>query len=212
MGSQEFERAIVELFRRLGYKVEGTPFSNDRGKDAIAWKDGKKYLIECKRYAENNDIGRRDLQIFMAAMHEEKAVSGFYINTGRFARTAAPYASENQIELYDRKRFAMLVNEAYPIPESAQNATVMCLECGLAVSLPVESSPTMGRCKNGHEVGNEIIESNFTVMEAVERPRCPKCGSQMKIVNGYRGAFWGCSQYPRCKSSQRVGRRYKHFR
>src|SRR5579871_4525146 len=63
MTPQQFENAIAELFRALGYRVEQTPYSNDGGKDAIAYKDGKKHLIECKRYAPNRSIGRRDLQI-----------------------------------------------------------------------------------------------------------------------------------------------------
>ncbi len=63
MAPLEFECAIAELFKRLGYEVIQTPFSNDGGKDAIARKDGKKYLIECKRYAPGNSIGRRDVNI-----------------------------------------------------------------------------------------------------------------------------------------------------
>lgn len=88
MTPQRFEASVAVLFRQLGYEVTQTPYSNDRGKDAIAWKDGKKYLIECKHYEAANVIGRRDLQIFVAAMKEENAEAGFYINTGRFAKTA----------------------------------------------------------------------------------------------------------------------------
>jgi HJR/Mrr/RecB family endonuclease len=208
MDSQEFERAIVQLFKKLGYEVKGTPFSNDRGKDAIAWKDGKKYLIECKRYAENNSIGRRDLQIFVAAMHEEKAEGGFYMNTGRFARTAITYASENKIELYDRRRFSILVNEAYPLVESAQSAAVMCLQCGCMQSLSVETEVTHGECQNGHIVSNEIVRSDLSVDISIAKPKCTKCGSPMKIVNNRRGAFWGCSKYPRCRSRREISNDY----
>jgi HJR/Mrr/RecB family endonuclease len=207
MNSQEFERAIVQLFKRLGYEVTGTPFSNDRGKDAIAWKGGKKYLIECKRYAEDNDVGRRDLQIFMAAMHEEKADGGFYINTGRFARTATAYASENKIELYDRKRFPALVNEAYPIAESDQFAAVMCLECGCTQALRVSTEVTQGECPNGHVVSNKIVR-DFSGAISPAKPKCVRCGSPMKIVNGRRGAFWGCSKYPRCWSRRQISNDY----
>ena len=41
MTPQRFEDAVAALFRELGYEVKQTPYSNDRGKDAIAWKDGK---------------------------------------------------------------------------------------------------------------------------------------------------------------------------
>ena len=108
MDAQEFENAVCELFRKLGYRVEQTPFSNDRGKDAVIFKDETKYLIECKRYAETQNIGRRDLQIFVAAMLEEKASGGFYVNTGRFTSTAIEYALQNGIKIYDRARFRCL--------------------------------------------------------------------------------------------------------
>lgn len=209
MDAQEFENAVAQIFKRLGYRVEQTPFSNDRGKDAIAWKDGNKYLIECKRYGENQGIGRRDLQIFRAAMLEERAVGGIYVNTGRFARTAVEYAPVNDIELYDRKKFSSLVNQAYPVAESAKTANVMCSQCGLTSLLPVGTSSESGTCSNGHTVTNDIIMADFSVFDSLERPKCVKCGSDMRIVKGYRGEFWGCTEYPRCKSSQPISPHYR---
>lgn len=32
-------------------------------------------------------------------------------------------------------------------------------------------------------------------------PSCPSCGIKMVKRDGKRGAFWGCTHYPRCKSS-----------
>ena len=29
-------------------------------------------------------------------------------------------------------------------------------------------------------------------------PKCPSCGSDMRIRNGKYGEFWGCSKYPNC--------------
>lgn len=31
-------------------------------------------------------------------------------------------------------------------------------------------------------------------------PTCPACGAKMVARNGKRGQFWGCSNYPRCRS------------
>lgn len=58
MSPQEFEDIVAELFRSLGYDVKQTPYTNDQGKDAIIFKDGKKSLIECKRYSPENKVGR----------------------------------------------------------------------------------------------------------------------------------------------------------
>src|SRR5258708_37021838 len=109
MNSAEFERAVVQIFRLLGYDVVQTPLSNDGGKDAIAKKDGKTYVIECKRYSQDRKIGRRDLQILVAAMQDEDADAGFYVNTGTFTRTAIIYAAKNSITLYDKSRLPTLV-------------------------------------------------------------------------------------------------------
>jgi ssDNA-binding Zn-finger/Zn-ribbon topoisomerase 1 len=217
MTPQRFEDSIAVLFRQLGYEVKQTPYSNDRGKDAIAWKDGKKYLIECKRYAADGLIGRRDLQSFVAAMKEENAEAGFYINTGRFAKTAVEYAAQNQIDLYDADRFPVLVNTAYPVREEISTAKVMCLECGVIVSLPVGETPTSGLCENGHTVTNDIVIAQMlsTPLGFLQllsgRPSlpdivCARCGSKMRVVNGTRGKFWGCSQYPKCRFTKRYDR------
>lgn len=34
-----------------------------------------------------------------------------------------------------------------------------------------------------------------------ESPKCPKCGSDMVLREGYRGKFYGCSKYPDCKGT-----------
>lgn len=214
MTPQRFEDAIAALFRQLGYEVKQTPYSNDRGKDAIARKDGKTYLIECKRYGADMTIGRRDLQIFVAAMKEENADAGFYINTGRFAKTAIEYAAQNQIELYDAKRFPVLVNAAFPNKEELSSAKVSCLECGVVLILPVGETPTSGLCENGHTVTNDItiarlLTAPFAPLPTMSGPPmlpdvvCDRCKANMRIVNGRRGRFWGCSHYPKCKFTKR---------
>lgn len=214
MTSQQFEDAVAVLFRELGYQVKQTPYSNDRGKDAIALKDGKKYLIECKRYDANNTIGRRDLQVFVAAMKEENAHGGFYINTGRFANTVAEYAEQNQIDIYDGTTFPTLVNSAFPVKEDVSSASVMCAECGDVLRLPIGEVPTAGKCANGHSVTNDITttrvaSARFACLPVISGPPsrpalvCDQCGSTMRLVNGWRGKFWGCSKYPKCKSTKR---------
>lgn len=35
-----------------------------------------------------------------------------------------------------------------------------------------------------------------------EEKRCPKCGGRLVLKNGYRGRFWGCSNYPECTYSE----------
>jgi ssDNA-binding Zn-finger/Zn-ribbon topoisomerase 1 len=208
MTPRDFETAVAELFRKLGYQVEQTKFSNDGGKDAIAWKNGEKYLIECKKYGEGKLIGRRDLQIFTAAMMEEKAAKGFYVNTGGFTKTAVEYAAKNGIRLYDKDGLPQLVSEAHPLPETITRIRVMCSECGSVISLPVGDAPSKANCPSGHLVANDVTESDFSVLSTLESPKCHRCGEQMRPVKGSHGLFWGCSRYPNCKSTRPFQRRH----
>jgi hypothetical protein len=48
----DFENVIARMFERMGFAVQQTPKVNDRGRDAILIKDGKKFLLECKKYGE----------------------------------------------------------------------------------------------------------------------------------------------------------------
>lgn len=202
MSPQQFETAISELFRLLGYKVRQTPFSNDGGKDAIAEKDGRKYLIECKRYSPENSIGRRDLQIFVAAIGDEGAGGGFYINTGVFTRTAKEYAEKNGIQLYDHWRLPLLVNQAHANPGDFSKANVMCVECGEVTEMAVLNEPATCICINGHSITSNLVLTDLRVVCSSDAPYCDRCGSPMRIISSYGRRFLGCARDPNCKATK----------
>jgi restriction system protein len=206
MDPHQFENAVAELFRALGYDVKQTPFSNDGGKDAIATKDGKKLLIECKRYGVDKSIGRRDLQILVAAMQDEKADGGVFVNTGMFAGTAESYAAKNRIILYDRDGLASLINTAYGSAVDFSVVNVMCPECGCITGVALGTVPAAGTCPNGHQVQNDITAAELRISSAAQKPRCSACGAPMRLVKGQFGKFWGCSKYPHCKATKRIAR------
>jgi hypothetical protein len=207
MGARQFENAIALLFTTLGYHVEQTPYSNDGGKDAILTKDGKIFLVECKRYNATNCIGRPDIQKFVAAMHDEKAAGGFYVNTGRFSPEATKYAKAHAIVTYDRHTFASLVLQAYPVKGDAQTAATMCLDCGLVVSINIGDSPVSTQCPEGHTVTNTITPADLRVFKPSGAvPYCELCGAAMRVVKSYRGKFWGCSDYPKCRFTRKLSK------
>ena len=35
-------------------------------------------------------------------------------------------------------------------------------------------------------------------------PKCPGCGAPMAKRNSSRGAFWGCTTYPRCRGTRSI--------
>jgi restriction endonuclease Mrr len=64
LSPQQFENAVAQLFVRLKYDVRQTPHTNDYGRDAILFKNGKKHVCQCKRYGKTNKVGRPELQQF----------------------------------------------------------------------------------------------------------------------------------------------------
>lgn len=206
LSALQFENAIAELFRKLGYKVKQTPFVADGGLDATAEKGGKRYVIECKKYEPTNSVGRRDVQILVAAMHDVKGDGGFFITTGVFSRTAREYASKYPIELYDRVRLPSLVHQAYPVKQDFSHARVMCPECGSIELMPIGETPRVGTCANGHRITNEIIKTDMKIFSTSEVPYCDRCGIPMRKVWGYRRKFWGCPRYPKCRETRPIER------
>jgi DNA topoisomerase III len=40
--------------------------------------------------------------------------------------------------------------------------------------------------------------------KALEPPKCPICGGDMKMRQGRSMYFWGCSGYPNCKGTIKI--------
>ena len=206
LSPRKFEDAIAELFRALGYRVRQTPYSNDGGKDAIAYKDGKKYLIECKRYAERVSVGRPPVQQFLGVMHGEGANGGFFISTGVFTKAAKQYAKDHGIILYDRSRLPKLVNKGYGPATDISIVRVMCIKCGAILSVPLNDNPTDMTCPDGHRVSNDVVKADLGIVTPIDAPHCRRCGSVMRICKRpYDGGkFWGCPRFPQCSDAQRI--------
>jgi restriction endonuclease Mrr len=62
-------------------------------------KGGKKFLLECKRYAAGRTSGRPELQKFHSAIMTDKADRGLFITTGGFTTAAKKFAASEPIDL-----------------------------------------------------------------------------------------------------------------
>jgi restriction system protein len=202
----EFEEIVGDMYRRFGYSVERTPMTNDFGRDLILKKDGKTTFVECKRYDRDTPIGRRPLQLFYGVIMNMKADSGIFITTSNFAKTAVNFAGETGIQLIDGYELAALMAQAFPGDGSADEYRAMCRECGDDVVFNLREPTTEINCKNAHIVKNDSPDSLIIKLIA-EAPSCEKCGAKMRLVNGRRGKFWGCSNYPKCRSTKRYSGR-----
>lgn len=208
LSPKEFEDVIAIVFQNLGYEVKQTPYSNDQGKDAIAFHEDKKYLIECKHYDQHKTVGRPQLQKFFAAMVEEKADGGFVVTTGKFTNTAIKYAKNKNITLIDLDQLIRLIEQALPrsVPTKFR---VMCPECGEIIEFTAKETTPFLRCTEGHFFQNTLFEL-LTVTPKFQslsryisnKKYCEQCGREMRVIDGRRGKFWGCTGYPTCKNTE----------
>ncbi len=102
MSGKEFEKLLLLLFRKTGYRVSLTPDSQDYGADLILDKDGKKTIIQAKRC--KNPIGVKAVQEVASAVKHYKANKAIVITNNRFTENAYNLARSNEVKLWDRKK------------------------------------------------------------------------------------------------------------
>ena len=172
---QGFEDEVARMFERLGYAVEQTSYTNDGGRDAILTKNGKKYLVECKRYAEGGQTGRPDLQKFHSAIITDVAISGFFVTAGRFTQEAIAFAKKVSIELVDHGALVRMMLDSKPTAADDDTYQSMCRECEAVVSHRLRTPRTV-KCSNGHKVEptldlNSILPASGKAKTYGRRPR-----------------------------------------
>lgn len=194
---QKFEDQIAQMFERLGYSVEQTPYSNDHGRDAILWKGREKFLLECKRYGDSNQSGRPDLQKFHSAIVTDKAKRGFFVTSSGFSREAKAFAATEPIDLVDGPELVRLMFESRANAVQDDNYSSVCKECGDVVEHYLRS-PKNIMCRHGHPV-TPTLSINDLLVRSGGPPTCVRCGAPMRSINGKHGKFWGCTKYPECR-------------
>ena len=162
LSPRAFEDLVSALFRKMDYEVEQTPYTNDGGRDAIARKGGEIYLIECKRYAKDTNVGRRDLQIFHSAIIDGAAAGGFFVTTGKFGETAGEFVQNKNIQLVDGQRLVEWMRRYMPYDsQEAEVFQVMCEDCGNVVERRLSRPEEIVRCARGHEVRSDWTDQKF---------------------------------------------------
>jgi restriction system protein len=104
MDGRTFERRLAMLFRRLGYHVEHVGRRGDYGADLLVRRDGKRTVVQAKRWTKN--VGIRAVQEAHAAP-ALYGCSGAMVVTNRYYTEAAKkLARANGVVLWDRDRLA----------------------------------------------------------------------------------------------------------
>ncbi|GHB60947.1 restriction endonuclease [Streptomyces cirratus] len=121
LDADAFEGAVAELCERDGCRdVRVVGGAGDLGADIVATApDGRRVVIQCKRYCATNKVGSQDLQRFGGtcyAVHEAEVAA--VVTTSDFTTPAAEYAEQCGILCFDRQALHAWSASTGPAPWS----------------------------------------------------------------------------------------------
>lgn len=102
MSGQKFEELLInQLLPNEGYtNISGTPYTGDYGVDIIAYKDGIKCAIQCKRF--NEKVSNGAIQEVAAGKKHYFCEKAIVITNNYYTNNAKELAFDNKVELLDR--------------------------------------------------------------------------------------------------------------
>lgn len=115
MSGPEFEQLVARLLRYGGWRdVQVHGGANDRGADVSARADdGRKLVVQCKRYRHDRPVGSPAMQAFMGT---HRAIHGadlsWYVTTSGYTAEARRLAEHVGIRLIDRDALASWMLQA----------------------------------------------------------------------------------------------------
>ncbi|ALC25095.1 restriction endonuclease [Streptomyces pristinaespiralis] len=104
MGDREFEEYVADLCRRDGCtEVRRVGGANDLGADVMGrLPDGRKIVVQCKRYAKHRTVGSPDLRKFNGtARSEHGADVPLFVASCKFTKQARAFAARHDLVVVD---------------------------------------------------------------------------------------------------------------
>ncbi len=99
MTGSEFEEFVAQVFRSQGYFVEFTRASGDHGIDLVMHKQGKRAVVQCKRW--DSSVGEPVIRDFYGAMLNSGVEVGYVVTSGYFTAQAVAFVADKPITLMD---------------------------------------------------------------------------------------------------------------
>lgn len=108
MSGVQFEGYLMKLLEEQGFtNVRGTAATGDQGADLMADKDGKRIVIQAKRYG--GSVGNKAVQEVVSAVRFYSGDEGWVITNSNFTKSAKELAQRTGVRLidgHDLKRFS----------------------------------------------------------------------------------------------------------
>ena len=184
---QDFERLVGEVYRRQGYRVVETGGGGaDGGIDLKLIKGGETWLVQCKRWRQEK-VGVKVARELFGVVAAEKATGGILITTSAFTLEAENFGRGKPLRLIAGEELLRRV-------KAVQKGS-----CS-----PEATAPTAARTEPKPALAPSASLSSTLVM-----PVCPQCRAPMVRRVARQGqnagqAFWGCSQFPKCRATQAI--------
>lgn len=110
MEGHRFEYACADILKMNGFKnVKVTQGSGDYGVDIIAYKNGKKYAVQCKRYSHKLD--NKPIQEVKAGLAYYNCDIGAVMTNQYFTEPAKELARINGVKLWDRNTLSKMLRK-----------------------------------------------------------------------------------------------------
>jgi restriction system protein len=153
---QEFELLVAEAFRRKGFEVtENGGGGADGGIDLILKKNGKKSIVQCKRW-KTFSIGVPLIRELYGVMTAERANDCVFVSSGNYTAEARLFAEEKPIWLIDGSELLELVSgvqmqpNAHKLPPHNEPLLITPI-CPLCSSAMIKRT-----ARKGSNAGNEF--------------------------------------------------------
>lgn len=146
MDGIEFENYLKILYSKLGYKTSVTKASGDFGADVILEKDGKKIVVQAKRYSSN--VNLQAVQEVTAARSHYGAQEAWVVTNQYYMSSAIHLARSNNVKLINRDDLIDLILQVNPEMQEVQtrNTGRACLKCGQPMILIQGKERLFYRC------------------------------------------------------------------
>jgi restriction system protein len=95
MDAYDFEKHVMSFFQQQGLISWVTKKSNDFGVDGFARHSNGLIIVQCKRNAVENGVGRPTIQQFKGVIEENSAWRGYVVTTSYFTHEAIESAAKN---------------------------------------------------------------------------------------------------------------------
>lgn len=100
LDGEKFEKYAKAVFESKGYKVELTTKSHDYGADLVLIKNGKRTVVQAKRYKRK--VGVAAVQQIIAAKAYYNADECIVFTNNYYTPSAKKLANVNKVKLFDR--------------------------------------------------------------------------------------------------------------